>query len=69
MGLVEEATRTQLRELLAQFDDLSRHFDVQGVPRTVVNRTGSFVGALPERKFVQSVLHLAQGSAGGGELK
>ncbi|HSR24798.1 MAG TPA: thioredoxin family protein [Candidatus Eisenbacteria bacterium] len=42
-----------------EFPDLSDRFDVQGVPRTVVNRAGAFVGALPEAAFVQSVLELA----------
>jgi glutaredoxin-like protein len=42
-----------------EFADLSRRFQVEGVPRTVVNRSGSFVGALPETMFVESVLQLA----------
>lgn len=54
-----------------EFEVLSRHHEVQGVPRTVVNRGGAFVGALPEKRFVESVLHLARASAvgdPGGEL-
>jgi glutaredoxin-like protein len=42
-----------------EFADLSRRFQVEGVPRTVVNRSSSFVGALPETMFVESVLELA----------
>ncbi len=42
-----------------EFAELSRRFQVEGVPRTVVNRSGSFVGALPETMFVESVLQLA----------
>lgn len=42
-----------------EFPELSRRFDVQGVPRTVVNRVGAFVGALPEPNFVAGVLELA----------
>ena len=42
-----------------EFPDLSRRFDVQGVPRTVVNESGAFVGALPEAQFVGAVLQLA----------
>jgi glutaredoxin-like protein len=42
-----------------EFGELSRRFQVEGVPRTVVNRSGSFVGALPETMFVESVLQLA----------
>ena len=42
-----------------EFDSLSRRFGVQGVPKTVVNRSRGFVGALPEKRFVQTVLELA----------
>ena len=42
-----------------EFPDLSAQFKVQGVPRTVINRSGSFVGALPEEAFVDAVLQLA----------
>ena len=42
-----------------EFPELSRRYDVQGVPRTVVNRSGAFVGALPEQHFVAGVLQLA----------
>jgi hypothetical protein len=42
-----------------EFPALSQRFGVQGVPRTVVNEQGAFVGALPEPQFVQSVMQLA----------
>ena len=42
-----------------EFPDLAHRFGVQGVPRTVVNRAGAFVGALPEQQFVAAVLELA----------
>jgi thioredoxin-like negative regulator of GroEL len=42
-----------------EFPELSRRFGVQGVPRTVVNRAGAFVGALPEDEFVAATLRLA----------
>jgi glutaredoxin-like protein len=48
-----------------EFGELSDRFEVQGVPRTVVNRAGAFAGALPERRFVESVLHLARVGAEG----
>jgi len=41
-----------------EFPDLSARFGVQGVPRTVVNERGAFVGALPEPQFVDAVLQL-----------
>lgn len=54
-----------------EFDSLLRRFGVQRMPKTVVNRWGGFVGALPEKRFVQKVLELAVRSgerfvAGGG---
>jgi predicted DsbA family dithiol-disulfide isomerase len=42
-----------------EFPEMSHQYGVQGVPRTVVNRQGAFVGALPEQQFVASVLELA----------
>jgi thioredoxin-like negative regulator of GroEL len=42
-----------------EFPELSQRFGVQGVPRTVINRQGAFVGALPEPQFVTSALRLA----------
>jgi hypothetical protein len=42
-----------------EFPALSQRFGVQGVPRTVVNESGAFVGALPEAQFVEAVLQLA----------
>ena len=43
-----------------EFPELSARFGVQGVPRTVVNERGAFVGALPEPQFVQAILQLAR---------
>lgn len=42
-----------------EYPELADRYQVQGVPRTVVNRSGAFVGALPEAMFVDSVLRLA----------
>ena len=42
-----------------EFPRLSREFGVSGVPRTVVNRSGAFVGAMPEAQFVSAALQLA----------
>ena len=39
-----------------EFPRLSAQFGVRGVPHTVINRGGAFVGALPEREFVAAVL-------------
>ena len=42
-----------------EFPELSQRFGVSGVPRTVINRSGAFVGALPEAQFVGTALKLA----------
>ena len=51
----------------SEFPDLSRRFEVQGVPRTVVNEAGAFVGALPESQFVGAILELAGVAPNGAE--
>jgi glutaredoxin-like protein len=43
-----------------EFPELSARHQVSGVPRTVVNRAGAFVGALPEERFVAEVVRLAR---------
>ena len=50
-----------------EFPELSQRYGVQGVPRTVVNDRGAFVGALPEEQFVEAVLRLAGAAANGSE--
>jgi len=42
-----------------EFPRLSAEFGVRSVPRTVINRAGAFVGALPEPDFVAATLQLA----------
>jgi hypothetical protein len=51
----------------SEFPELSRRFGVQGVPRTVVNEEGAFVGAMPEPQFVAAVLELAGVPADGAD--
>ena len=51
----------------SEFPELARDFGVSSVPRTVVNRSGSFVGALPEAQFVASTLELAGVPPGDAE--
>ena len=58
MALASEKV-TALTVEANEFPEMSRDYGVQGVPRTVVNRQGAFVGALPEQQFVASVLNLA----------
>jgi glutaredoxin-like protein len=59
MALASHRVRSLVVEA-NEFPELSEQFEVQGVPRTVVNRSGAFVGALPEAMFVDSVLRLAE---------
>ncbi len=48
-----------------EFPDLSQRHGVRGVPQTVVNGTGVFVGAMPEPAFVERVLAYAREEAAG----
>lgn len=50
-----------------EFPELSQRFGVRSVPLTVVNQSGSFVGALPEAAFVDRVVALASTNLNGGE--
>jgi thioredoxin family protein len=71
MALASSKVRSLVVEA-NEFVELSDRFGVQGVPRTVVNRAGAFVGALPENRFIESVLQLAgvgaDGSQPGGDV-
>ncbi len=42
-----------------EFPRLSSQYGVRSVPRTVINGTQGFVGALPEKDFVAMTLKLA----------
>ena len=44
-----------------EFIDLSRQFNVTGVPKTVVNGTADIMGAVPEHEFVRAVLPAPEG--------
>lgn len=58
MAIASPLVRTRTIEA-NEFPALSQRFGVQGVPRTVINEGGAFVGALPEPQFVQAVMQLA----------
>jgi protein-disulfide isomerase len=38
-----------------EFPDLSRRYNVRGVPKIVINDTTEFVGALPEAEYLAHV--------------
>lgn len=44
-----------------EFQDLSRRYQVTGVPKTIVNETIEIMGALPEDMFVRAALQLPEG--------
>lgn len=39
-----------------EYPELSGHYQVYGVPKTVVNETISFEGAVPETHFLRQVM-------------
>ena len=39
----------------SEFPDLSRRYNVRGVPKIVINDTTEFVGALPEAEYLAHV--------------
>jgi len=39
-----------------EFPDLSTHYQVYAVPRTIINDTGVIEGSVPEERFLESVL-------------
>ncbi len=41
---------------VSEFIDIAQHYQVLGIPKTVVNDSVEFTGALPEPRFVQEVL-------------
>lgn len=42
-----------------EFPELAARYQVMGVPKTIVNETVEFVGAVPEEEFVANVLRAA----------
>ncbi len=41
---------------VSEFIDMAQRYQVQGVPKTVVNDRIEIVGAVPEPRFIQEVL-------------
>jgi predicted DsbA family dithiol-disulfide isomerase len=41
---------------VSEFIDLAQRYQVQGVPKTVINDRVEVLGAVPEPRFVQEVL-------------
>ncbi len=47
-----------------EFPDLAQRYSVMAVPKTVVNDSVSFEGALPEPQFVDNVLRAVKENGG-----
>jgi predicted DsbA family dithiol-disulfide isomerase len=45
---------------VSEFIDLAQRYQVQAVPKTVINDRTEFTGALPEPRFIQEVLKALQ---------
>lgn len=45
---------------ISEFPHLAQRYGVMGVPKVVINEKYGFEGALPERLFVEQILHVAQ---------
>lgn len=41
---------------VSEFPQLVERYQVQGVPKTIINETYSFMGAMPELKIAQEIL-------------
>lgn len=47
---------------VSEFPELAQHYQIYGVPKTVVNDRVSFDGAVPEERFVGAVLRALDGT-------
>ena len=53
-----------------EFPSLAQRYRVMGVPKTVINETVQFLGAVPEETFVDKVLEaIGKGEAVAGSEK
>ncbi len=39
-----------------EFPDLAQRYQIRGVPKTVINDTAEFVGAVPDEVFLSAIL-------------
>jgi len=44
-----------------EFPDLVRRYNVNGVPKTIINDTMEIMGAAPEREFIAAIARAADG--------
>ena len=50
-----------------EFPDLVRRYNVNGVPKTIVNDTMEIMGAAPEREFIAAIARAADGRPDAGD--
>jgi predicted DsbA family dithiol-disulfide isomerase len=48
---------------ISEFPEMAQRYQIYGVPKTVINDTVEFEGALPEELFVQQALSAAKGES------
>ncbi len=41
---------------ITEYPDMAREYGVQGVPQTMINGSGSVLGAVPEEQLIQEIL-------------
>jgi hypothetical protein len=63
LAVASESIRADCVEA-TEFPDLSHRYAVMAVPKTVVNDSVAFEGALPEAEFVDQVLRAVPGNGG-----
>jgi glutaredoxin-like protein len=59
MAYISEHVTSAMVEAI-EFPQLVQKYQIMGVPKSVVNETGFFEGALPEKAFVEKILNLAK---------
>jgi len=50
-----------------EFPDLVRRYNVNGVPKTIVNDTMEIMGAAPEQEFIAALARAADGLSDAGD--
>ena len=55
LAMANEHIRAEVVEV-QEFPDVARHYQVRGVPKTVINDHTEFVGAVPDEMFVDAIL-------------
>jgi protein-disulfide isomerase len=53
--MASDLVRADMVEI-SEFPHLAHKYDVQGVPKTVINETSHVVGPLPEKELAEEIL-------------